>query len=179
MLLQVFLVADLSLEHARRSADSNAKDSQAFDFLICTFDVRVAAARRCLATQVTPPAALWSACPSSIPTRQGNAMKTAMSSLCIQPQRWLPRPLFLAERPTHVLRRSNPRRRSGLSSECHAHSEQHSEFARTLSSPAFLQSQLDTAGWDVVGLGQAMVDFSAAVSDEFLEGLGVEKGSRR
>ena len=109
-------------------------------------------------------------------------MNTAMSSLCIQPQRcWLPRPLFTAADRPDVLRRSAPslRRRSGLSSECYAHSEQHSEFARPLSSPAFLQSQLDTAGWDVVGLGQAMVDFSAAVSDEFLEGLGVEKGSRR
>ena len=33
--------------------------------------------------------------------------------------------------------------------------------------------------WDIVGLGQAMVDFSAAVNDSFLDGLGMEKGSRR
>ena len=33
--------------------------------------------------------------------------------------------------------------------------------------------------WDVVGLGQAMVDLSATVEDEFLLQLGVEKGSRR
>lgn len=33
--------------------------------------------------------------------------------------------------------------------------------------------------WDVLGLGQAMVDFSACVDDVFLEQLQVEKGSRR
>lgn len=33
--------------------------------------------------------------------------------------------------------------------------------------------------WDVVGLGQAMVDLSATVEDKFLVQLGVEKGSRR
>ena len=33
--------------------------------------------------------------------------------------------------------------------------------------------------WDVLGLGQAMVDFSAAVDDAFLEQLGVEKGGRK
>ncbi|KAL9271138.1 putative sugar kinase [Drosera capensis] len=33
--------------------------------------------------------------------------------------------------------------------------------------------------WDVLGLGQAMVDFSGVVSDEFLESLGLEKGTRK
>ncbi|KAK4362777.1 hypothetical protein RND71_018018 [Anisodus tanguticus] len=33
--------------------------------------------------------------------------------------------------------------------------------------------------WDVLGLGQAMVDFSGVVDDEFLERLGLEKGTRR
>mmetsp|Transcript_18668 Transcript_18668/g.56425 ORF Transcript_18668/g.56425 Transcript_18668/m.56425 type:complete len:447 (-) Transcript_18668:375-1715(-) len=33
--------------------------------------------------------------------------------------------------------------------------------------------------WDVLGLGQAMVDTSACVSDEFLHGLDVDKGARR
>ncbi|OMO96653.1 Ribokinase [Corchorus olitorius] len=33
--------------------------------------------------------------------------------------------------------------------------------------------------WDVVGLGQAMVDFSGMVDDEFLERLGLEKGTRK
>ena len=109
-------------------------------------------------------------------------MTSALSPLCIQ--RWLPRPLFAADHPQllrPVLRRSGAtarRSRSGLCSECRAHSEQHSQFG-PLSSSAFLRSAYNTAGWDVVGLGQAMVDFSAAVSDEFLEELGVEKGSRR
>ncbi|KAF5202363.1 pfkB-like carbohydrate kinase family protein [Thalictrum thalictroides] len=33
--------------------------------------------------------------------------------------------------------------------------------------------------WDVLGLGQAMVDFSGVVDDEFLEKLGFEKGTRK
>jgi hypothetical protein len=33
--------------------------------------------------------------------------------------------------------------------------------------------------WDVVGLGQAMLDFSAIVGDEFLDRLGLVKGSRK
>ncbi|KAA8533454.1 hypothetical protein F0562_031112 [Nyssa sinensis] len=33
--------------------------------------------------------------------------------------------------------------------------------------------------WDVLGLGQAMVDFSGMVDDEFLENLGIEKGTRK
>ncbi|KAL6905375.1 hypothetical protein ACP4OV_002976 [Aristida adscensionis] len=33
--------------------------------------------------------------------------------------------------------------------------------------------------WDVLGLGQAMVDFSGMVDDEFLEILGLEKGTRK
>lgn len=33
--------------------------------------------------------------------------------------------------------------------------------------------------WDVLGLGQAMVDFSGMVDDEFLLRLGVEKGTRK
>ncbi|ESW03499.1 hypothetical protein PHAVU_011G018700 [Phaseolus vulgaris] len=33
--------------------------------------------------------------------------------------------------------------------------------------------------WDVLGLGQAMVDFSGMVDDNFLENLGLEKGTRK
>lgn len=33
--------------------------------------------------------------------------------------------------------------------------------------------------WDVVGLGQAMVDFAAAVDEDFLEAIDAEKGDRR
>ncbi|MFS8023596.1 putative ribokinase [Helianthus anomalus] len=33
--------------------------------------------------------------------------------------------------------------------------------------------------WDVLGLGQAMVDFSGTVDDEFLMRLGLEKGTRK
>lgn len=33
--------------------------------------------------------------------------------------------------------------------------------------------------WDVLGLGQAMVDFSGTVDDDFLERLGLEKGTRK
>ncbi|GMH09129.1 hypothetical protein Nepgr_010969 [Nepenthes gracilis] len=33
--------------------------------------------------------------------------------------------------------------------------------------------------WDVLGLGQAMVDFSGMVDDKFLERLGLQKGTRK
>ncbi|XP_077236880.1 pfkB-like carbohydrate kinase family protein [Tasmannia lanceolata] len=33
--------------------------------------------------------------------------------------------------------------------------------------------------WDVLGLGQAMVDFSGMVDDDFLQRLGIEKGRRK
>ncbi|CAL5364772.1 unnamed protein product [Camellia sinensis] len=33
--------------------------------------------------------------------------------------------------------------------------------------------------WDVLGLGQAMVDFSGVVDDKFLDRLGLEKGTRK
>lgn len=33
--------------------------------------------------------------------------------------------------------------------------------------------------WDVLGIGQSMVDFSASVDDKFLDQLGIEKGGRR
>lgn len=37
----------------------------------------------------------------------------------------------------------------------------------------------DVERWDVLGLGQAMVDFSGVVDDEFLESLGLDKGTRK
>lgn len=40
-------------------------------------------------------------------------------------------------------------------------------------------SRSGSDAWDVLGLGQAMVDFSAAVDDSFLDQLDVEKGGRR
>ncbi|KAJ4843328.1 hypothetical protein Tsubulata_047779 [Turnera subulata] len=40
-------------------------------------------------------------------------------------------------------------------------------------------SPLPPERWDVLGLGQAMVDFSGVVDDEFLEKLGLEKGTRK
>lgn len=51
-------------------------------------------------------------------------------------------------------------------------------YFQPITSASLLQSQLES-GWDVVGLGQAMVDFSASVSDDFLNRLSVDKGSRR
>lgn len=51
-----------------------------------------------------------------------------------------------------------------------------------------LESELEPDGaqeivapetWDVLGLGQAMVDFSGMVEDEFLEKLGLQKGIRK
>ncbi|KAK4795827.1 hypothetical protein SAY86_028153 [Trapa natans] len=42
-----------------------------------------------------------------------------------------------------------------------------------------VNSTLIPERWDVVGLGQAMVDFSGTVDDEFLEKLGLDKGTRK
>ena len=43
--------------------------------------------------------------------------------------------------------------------------------------PSTSSSSIPT--WDVVGLGQAMVDYTAAVDDQFLSQVGVAKGCRR
>ncbi|XP_078437565.1 pfkB-like carbohydrate kinase family protein [Wolffia australiana] len=42
-----------------------------------------------------------------------------------------------------------------------------------------LESFVSPDRWDVLGLGQAMVDFSGMVDDEFLRRLGIEKGTRK
>ncbi|KAG4973735.1 hypothetical protein AAZX31_11G106900 [Glycine max] len=43
----------------------------------------------------------------------------------------------------------------------------------------FLGSLVLPERWDVLGLGQAMVDFSGMVDDNFLKNLGLEKGTRK
>ncbi|KAJ9185629.1 hypothetical protein P3X46_005235 [Hevea brasiliensis] len=52
--------------------------------------------------------------------------------------------------------------------------EEEEEDIEALSPTAVLPER-----WDVLGLGQAMVDFSGMVDDEFLERLGLEKGTRK
>ncbi|CAA6669675.1 unnamed protein product [Spirodela intermedia] len=42
-----------------------------------------------------------------------------------------------------------------------------------------LESSFSPERWDVLGLGQAMVDFSGMVDDGFLQRLGIEKGTRK
>uniref|UniRef100_A0A1D1YIM3 Putative sugar kinase slr0537 n=1 Tax=Anthurium amnicola TaxID=1678845 RepID=A0A1D1YIM3_9ARAE len=42
-----------------------------------------------------------------------------------------------------------------------------------------LDASVSPERWDVLGLGQAMVDFSGMVDDDFLERLGIEKGTRK
>ncbi|OAY85357.1 putative sugar kinase [Ananas comosus] len=50
--------------------------------------------------------------------------------------------------------------------------EEEEEKAETMASAA-------PERWDVLGLGQAMVDFSGVVDDEFLKRVGMEKGTRK
>lgn len=50
---------------------------------------------------------------------------------------------------------------------------------RTEEQPYGIPDKMVPERWDVVGLGQAMVDFSGTVSDEFLEELGLVKGTRK
>ncbi|CAH8275147.1 unnamed protein product [Arabidopsis lyrata] len=54
------------------------------------------------------------------------------------------------------------------------HDEDDDEFIQVHASSAASPER-----WDVLGLGQAMVDFSGVVDDEFLEKLGLEKGTRK
>ena len=51
--------------------------------------------------------------------------------------------------------------------------------AGTAQQPLRTQVEAVTPLWDVVGLGQPMVDFSATVDDDLLVRLGIVKGSRR
>ena len=43
----------------------------------------------------------------------------------------------------------------------------------------YAQASLDVPEWDVVALGQSMVDISAYVDDAFISRMGVAKGGRR
>jgi len=52
-------------------------------------------------------------------------------------------------------------------------------FKEAASRHSGLPNWENNPAWDVLGLGQAMVDFQAAVDDEFLAGIGIEKGGRR
>ena len=51
--------------------------------------------------------------------------------------------------------------------------------AETAEQPLRTVEETGAPIWDVVGLGQPMVDFSASVDDDLLVRLGIVKGSRR
>ena len=52
-------------------------------------------------------------------------------------------------------------------------------LTETAEQPLRTVEEAGTPIWDVVGLGQPMVDFSASVDDDLLVRLGIVKGSRR
>jgi sugar/nucleoside kinase (ribokinase family) len=58
-------------------------------------------------------------------------------------------------------------------------SQVHGEAQRTEEQPYGIPDKEVPERWDVVGLGQAMVDFSGTVGDDFLEELGLVKGTRK
>ena len=71
------------------------------------------------------------------------------------------------------------RKQSRLSSEF-CGSSQYSHQARlSCVSSATSSGTVSEATWDILGIGQSMVDFSANVDDSFLEQINVEKGGRR
>lgn len=78
---------------------------------------------------------------------------------------------------------SRLRFQAGCSSSLATHCNASHRILSTLQrgdAPAGLFGDDVLAGqWDVIGLGQAMVDFSAEANDELLERQGVAKGSRR
>eukprot|EP01026_Neomeris_dumetosa_P000517 TRINITY_DN1012_c0_g1_i4.p1 TRINITY_DN1012_c0_g1~~TRINITY_DN1012_c0_g1_i4.p1 ORF type:complete len:376 (-),score=53.47 TRINITY_DN1012_c0_g1_i4:343-1470(-) len=49
----------------------------------------------------------------------------------------------------------------------------------TSSNKNYLNNNNQTKNWDVVGIGEAIIDFSACVNEQQLQGLRVEKGGRR
>ncbi|XP_039122752.1 uncharacterized sugar kinase slr0537, partial [Dioscorea cayenensis subsp. rotundata] len=62
----------------------------------------------------------------------------------------------------------------GLVSEIEGEEEEEDE-----ESVDVLMASVAPERWDVLGLGQAMVDFSGMVDDEFLMRVGIEKGTRK
>ncbi|KAJ8632095.1 hypothetical protein MRB53_025431 [Persea americana] len=117
--------------------------------------------------------------PSSPPINDG-----LISSRCI---RWRMRDKFPSRN-----RESNPRvsgtERRGLSRVCGFRSEEsgsgiHSGESESESEEEDDEEEMGDSAvperWDVLGLGQAMVDFSGVVDDDFLERLGLEKGTRK
>lgn len=75
-------------------------------------------------------------------------------------------------------------RRNDLSCTAHASRLSNCSASRvtddgTAQQPLRTEVEAVTPFWDVVGLGQPMVDFSATVNDDLLVRLGIIKGSRR
>ena len=81
--------------------------------------------------------------------------------------------------PTQVIirrRATNSRTSRPHSAKCTVERETNSDTAQQ---PLPRSEEASTPAWDVVGLGQPMVDFSASVQDDLLVRLGIPKGSRR
>ncbi|KAK9675845.1 hypothetical protein RND81_11G035700 [Saponaria officinalis] len=90
----------------------------------------------------------------------------------------------------HLLRSSNHNERSILGGRMRGQRSSRLMSTLTNNSPSddlFSDTDLDEDDptsphidrWDVIGLGQAMVDFSGVVDYEFLDKLGLEKGTRK
>ncbi|XP_058084430.1 uncharacterized protein LOC131232241 [Magnolia sinica] len=81
--------------------------------------------------------------------------------------------------------RVSERRRDGISRVCSFGGEETGEGIQSVEdedeeeAEETMKASVAPERWDVLGLGQAMVDFSGVVDDAFLERLGLEKGTRK
>ncbi|BBM98250.1 hypothetical protein MPTK1_1g12030 [Marchantia polymorpha subsp. ruderalis] len=80
--------------------------------------------------------------------------------------------------PSSCRSRTSIRCSSHEEGEAQLNVEESDEFERSFQ-PYGIPEMTMPDRWDVVGLGQAMVDFSGIVEDGFLQGLGLVKGTRK
>ncbi len=118
-----------------------------------------------------------SACPSC----NKSVLTRALSYESGNRKRFRPRPAFVAL-PKPDRRSSKGTRHTGDHSLCVQSANFYSDrdsTAEGAQQPLRGPEEASTPAWDVVGLGQPMVDFSASVEDDLLVRLGIVKGSRR
>ena len=96
-------------------------------------------------------------------------------------KRYRPRPAFVAL-PKSDRQNTKGSRHTGDHSPCVQSANfdaDRDNTAEGAQQPLRGPEEASTPAWDVVGLGQPMVDFSASVEDDLLVRLGIVKGSRR
>lgn len=118
---------------------------------------------------------------SACPLCNKSVLTRALSYESGNRTRFRPRPAFVAL-PIPDRRVTKGSRHTGGHSLCVQSATFDSDcdnIAEGAQQPLRGPEEASTPAWDVVGLGQPMVDFSASVEDDLLVRLGIVKGSRR